>query len=167
MKRRNDKGRELLPLAVSGAVQTGDAVKPVLRYYEGYMNRLCTRTVYDESGCPHACLDEYMKSRRLYKSDNGNRESGTDTPPRFSWFTSFLSSYYCSFPLIGLVNRPGQAQVGKFPPPCSTKCPACPGCRVPAQSPFARVSGCCPKSSPQAAPRRTYEIHLSAGQAGR
>ena len=22
-----------------------------------------TRTVYDESGCPHACLDEYMKSR--------------------------------------------------------------------------------------------------------
>ncbi len=92
MKRRNDKGRELLPLAVSGAVQTGDAVEQVLRYYEGYINRLCTWTVYDESGCPHACLDEYMKSRRLYKSDNGNRESGTDTPPRFSWFTSFLSS---------------------------------------------------------------------------
>ena len=63
MKRRNDKGRELLPLAVSGAVQTGDAVEQVLRYYEGYINRLCTRTVYDESGCPHACLDEYMKSR--------------------------------------------------------------------------------------------------------
>ena len=25
--------------------------------------KLCTRTLYDESGCPHACLDEYMKSR--------------------------------------------------------------------------------------------------------
>ena len=33
------------------------------RYYKGYINKLCTQTVYDESGCPHACLDEYMKSR--------------------------------------------------------------------------------------------------------
>ena len=54
-----------LPLAVSDAARTGDAdaVEQVLRYYEGYINKLCTRTVYDESGCPHACLDEYMKSR--------------------------------------------------------------------------------------------------------
>ncbi|MCI9552565.1 MAG: helix-turn-helix domain-containing protein [Acutalibacter sp.] len=27
------------------------------------MDKLCTRTVYDENGCPHTCLDEYMKSR--------------------------------------------------------------------------------------------------------
>ena len=65
MKRRNYKGRELLPLAVSDAAQAGDAdaVEQVLRYYEGYINKLCTRTVYDESGCPRACLDEHMKSR--------------------------------------------------------------------------------------------------------
>ena len=65
MKRRNYKGRELLPLAVSDAACAGDAdaVEQVLRYYEGYINKLCTRTVYDESGCPHVCLDEYMKSR--------------------------------------------------------------------------------------------------------
>ena len=65
MKRRNYKGRELLPLAVSDAAQTGDAdaVEQVLRYYEGYINKLCTRTVYNESDCPHTCLDEYMKSR--------------------------------------------------------------------------------------------------------
>ena len=69
MKRRNYKGRELLPLAVSDAARAGDAdaVEQVLRYYEGYINKLCTRTVYDESGCPRACpracLDEYMKSR--------------------------------------------------------------------------------------------------------
>ena len=65
MKHRNYKGRELLTLAVSDAARAGDtnAVEQVLRYYEGYINKLCTRTVYDESGCPHACLDEYMKSR--------------------------------------------------------------------------------------------------------
>ncbi len=65
MKRRNYKGREPLPLAVSDAAQTGDAgaVEQVLRYYEGYINKLCTRAIYDESGCPHTCLDEYMKSR--------------------------------------------------------------------------------------------------------
>ena len=65
MKHRNYKGRELLPLAVSDAARAGDAdaVQQVLRYYEGYINKLCTRTVYDENGCPHTCLDEYMKSR--------------------------------------------------------------------------------------------------------
>ena len=51
MKRRNYKGRELLPLAVSDAARAGDvdAVEQVLRYYEGYINKLCTRTVYDLS----------------------------------------------------------------------------------------------------------------------
>lgn len=65
MKRLNYKGRELLPLAVSDAACAGDtdAVEQILRYYEGYINKLCTRTIYDESGFPHACPDEYMKSR--------------------------------------------------------------------------------------------------------
>ena len=65
MKRRNYKGRELLPLAVSDAARAGssEAVEQVLRYYEGYINKLYTRTVYDESDGPHARLDEYMKSR--------------------------------------------------------------------------------------------------------
>ena len=59
------KGRALLPMPVIEAARAGDAgaVEQVLRYYEGYINKLCTRTVYNESGCPHACLDEYMKSR--------------------------------------------------------------------------------------------------------
>ena len=65
MKHRNYKGRELLPLEVSDAARAGDtdAVEQVLRYYECYINKLCTRTVYDESDCPHTCLDEYIKSR--------------------------------------------------------------------------------------------------------
>ena len=52
-------------MTCQSAARTGeaDAVEQVLRYYEGYINKLCTRTVYDESGCPHARLDGYMKSR--------------------------------------------------------------------------------------------------------
>ena len=65
MKRRNYKGRELLPLAVSDAARAGDAdaVEQVLRYYEGYINKLCTRTLYDSNGFPYVCVDEYMKRR--------------------------------------------------------------------------------------------------------
>ena len=59
------KGRTILPMPVIEAARAGDAeaVEQVLRYYEGYINKLCTRTVYNESDCPHTCLDEYMKSR--------------------------------------------------------------------------------------------------------
>ena len=48
MKRRNYKGCELLPLAVSDAAQAGDAeaVEQVLRYYEGYINKLCSADDY-------------------------------------------------------------------------------------------------------------------------
>ena len=34
-----------------------------MRYYEGYINKLCTRTLYDEYGNPHECIDERMKRR--------------------------------------------------------------------------------------------------------
>lgn len=37
------------------------AVERLLRYYDNYMNCLCTRTLYDEDGYPHLCVDEYMK----------------------------------------------------------------------------------------------------------
>ena len=57
-----NKGRALLPLSVIEAARTGDteAVERVLRYYEGYINKLCIRTLYDD-GYPHVCVDEYMK----------------------------------------------------------------------------------------------------------
>ena len=65
MKNPNYKGIELLPLSVIEAARAGDAeaVERVLRYYEGYINKLCTRTLYDEYGHPHVCLDEAMKRR--------------------------------------------------------------------------------------------------------
>ena len=35
----------------------------ILRYYEGYINKLCTRKFYDEYGHAYEGLDEYMKRR--------------------------------------------------------------------------------------------------------
>lgn len=63
MKEPIHRGKALLPLSVSQTVSAGDAgsVESVLRYYGDYMNKLCTRTLYNEDGYPHVCVDEYMK----------------------------------------------------------------------------------------------------------
>lgn len=63
------KGREPLPDFVIDAACGGDpeAVERVLLYYDGYINKLCTRTLYDGSGQPHVCVDEYMKRRLQVK----------------------------------------------------------------------------------------------------
>ena len=65
MKQPNYNGRELLPLSVIDAAHAGDAgaVERVLRYYESYINKLCTRTLYDAYGQPYVCVDEFMKHR--------------------------------------------------------------------------------------------------------
>ena len=65
MKQPTFCGRELLPLPVIEAARAGDplAVERVLRYYEGYINKLCTRTLYDLDGSPRVRVDEYMKRR--------------------------------------------------------------------------------------------------------
>lgn len=65
MKQPTFNGRELLPLSVMEAAHAGDAIamEQVLRYYECYINKLCTRTLYDSNGIPYVCVDEYMKRR--------------------------------------------------------------------------------------------------------
>ena len=65
MNNPNYKGIELLPLSVIEAARAGDAgaVEQVLQYYNGYINKLCTRTLYDDCGQLHVCVDEYMKHR--------------------------------------------------------------------------------------------------------
>ena len=65
MKQPTFYGRELLPLSVIEAAHAGDslAVESVLRYYDGYMNKLCTRTLCELDGTPHVRADEYMKHR--------------------------------------------------------------------------------------------------------
>lgn len=57
--------KEPLPLAVIEAARAGDAgaMEQVLRYYNGYINKLCTRTLYDNYGQPYTGVDEYMKRR--------------------------------------------------------------------------------------------------------
>lgn len=65
MKNPTYKGKELLPLSVINTAREGDyqAVDQVLRYYESYINKLCTRTLYDLDGQSHVRVDEYMKRR--------------------------------------------------------------------------------------------------------
>ena len=57
--------KEPLPLAVIETARAGDAgaVEQVLQYYNGYINKLCTQTLYDDCGQLHVCVDEYMKHR--------------------------------------------------------------------------------------------------------
>ena len=57
--------KEPLPLAVIEVARAGDAgaVEQVLQYYNSYINKLCTRTLYDLDGTPRVRVDEYMKRR--------------------------------------------------------------------------------------------------------
>ena len=57
------KGKDLPPVWVIHAASGGDseAMEQVLRCYDDYMSRLCTRTLYDKDGTPHVCVDTYMK----------------------------------------------------------------------------------------------------------
>ena len=99
MKNPTYKGKELLPLSVIDAARDGDsqAVDQVLRYYEGYINKLCTRTLYDPDGQPHVRVDEYMKCRLEIKlihsivsmSCQAWSESGNSLP--FPCFLSFVA----------------------------------------------------------------------------
>src|SRR5699024_2691628 len=65
MKQPTFHGRVLLPLSGFADARAGDplAMERILRYYDGYMNKLCTRTLYDLDGTPHVRVDEYMKHR--------------------------------------------------------------------------------------------------------
>ena len=65
MKQPTFNGRVLLPMDVIEAARAGDplALERVLRYYDRYINKICTRTLYDKDGLPHVDIDEYMKHR--------------------------------------------------------------------------------------------------------
>ena len=65
MKQPTFNGRVLLPLSVFAEARAGDplAMERILRYYDGYMNKLWTRTLYNMDGTPHVRVDKYMKHR--------------------------------------------------------------------------------------------------------
>ncbi len=50
----------LLPYSIIEAATSGnvDAINAVLKHYERYIAVLAMRTLYDENGVPHLCLDE-------------------------------------------------------------------------------------------------------------
>ena len=55
----------LLPYHVIETAASGnvDAINAVLKHYERYIAALATRTLYDENGVPHLCVDEELRRR--------------------------------------------------------------------------------------------------------
>lgn len=51
---------EVIDIACAGDVA---ALDRVLRFYDKYINKLCTRTLYDKYGLPCVRVDEVMKNR--------------------------------------------------------------------------------------------------------
>ncbi|MDL2252748.1 helix-turn-helix domain-containing protein [Ruminococcaceae bacterium OttesenSCG-928-A11] len=65
MSKQGYRASGLLPYSVIAAASHGDvdAINAVLKHYEGYIAVLSTRQLYDESGCPHACVDDGLRRR--------------------------------------------------------------------------------------------------------
>lgn len=65
MKIKKCKKGKVVPFPVIVAASKGDAeaVNQVLQHYEGYIISLSTRTLYDEFGNPHICVDENIRRR--------------------------------------------------------------------------------------------------------
>lgn len=65
MKFEKYKKGTLIPFPVIVAASKGDveAINQVLKHYEGYIISLSTRTLYDEYGNPHICVDENIRRR--------------------------------------------------------------------------------------------------------
>ena len=55
----------LLPYSMIEAAASGnvDAINAVLAHYSRYICALSTRTLYDENGVQHLCVDEEMRRR--------------------------------------------------------------------------------------------------------
>ena len=59
------KKGKLLSFSIILAASQGDveAISQVLEHYKGYIITLSTRTLYDEHGSPHICVDEGVRRR--------------------------------------------------------------------------------------------------------
>lgn len=70
--------KEPLPLAVIEAARAGDAgaVEQVLQYYNGYINKLCTRTLYDDCGQLHVCKIPFYGKPAGFNKLYDNRQAG-------------------------------------------------------------------------------------------
>ena len=103
MKQPTFHGRVLLPLSVFVEARAGDplAMERILRYYDGYINKLCTRTLYELDGTPHVRVDEYMKHRLQNKWTGAtqraglgeNAGGGASRPPRRAFSMGLFSTH--------------------------------------------------------------------------
>ena len=52
MKKLNGRYKPPPPLSIIEAARSGeaDAIEQILQHYDGYINKLCLRTIIDESG---------------------------------------------------------------------------------------------------------------------
>ena len=59
------KTENLLPFPVISAAANGnaEAMCTILKHYEGYIAKLCTRTLKDEAGNFYSYVDEEMRNR--------------------------------------------------------------------------------------------------------
>ena len=82
MKEPAYKGKEPLPLSVYVSARAGDpqAVERLLRYYDNYMNCLCTRTLYDEDWCCTIKVDiENSKGQYIEKDKQEATKDGSES----------------------------------------------------------------------------------------
>ena len=65
MKKSSGKYKPSPLLSVIEAARAGeaDAMEQILHHYDAYINKLCLRTMVDESGQTHKRVDPYMKGR--------------------------------------------------------------------------------------------------------
>lgn len=65
MKESSGKYKPPPLLSVIEAARAGeaDAMEQILQHYDAYINKLCLRTMVDESGQTHKQVDPYMKGR--------------------------------------------------------------------------------------------------------
>lgn len=65
MTNTSNKAGNLLPFNVIAAAANGDtdAICVILKHYEGYIMKLCTRTLRDENGNTYSYIDEEMCNR--------------------------------------------------------------------------------------------------------
>ena len=81
----------LLPYSTIEAAASGnvDAINAVLKHYERYIAALATRTLYDENGVPHLCLDEEkvcrMRTKLITKILDFNRITNLDGAKPSKW----------------------------------------------------------------------------------
>ena len=59
----NKTNISLLPYSIIETAAAGnvEAINAVLKHYSRYIAALAARTLYDENGTPHLCVDEEMR----------------------------------------------------------------------------------------------------------